>query len=596
MFWADKLLKNLDKDATHIINDSKTPSGRAHVGALRGVLIHDAMFKVMKEAGFKVRYLFGVDDYDPLDELPYGKDAHFRHCLGQPLCNVPPPEGSHARDMADFYISDFFSTFKELGVEVETYHTRDIYRSGGFDPSIDTILNHAAVVRKIYKSVSGSERSASWYPFQVVCEHCGKIGTTEVTDYDGKEVTYACHPDKVTWAQGCGHRGKISPFMGNGKLPWKLEWVAKWATMGITVEGAGKDHTTKGGSRDVADQCMRQIFHKKPPLNISYEFFLVEGAKMSSSKGIGVAARQMADFLPPDILRFLMLKSQPNRPINFSPEEHAIIKLFNEYDQAREKRFDHSAPEDLQRVCHLSEVEPEGPYYAPNLQLLQALVQLPHIDVVSELSRRKDGALTELELNHLKQRIKSVNYWLTHYAKEEEKIQLQTQLPKKANQLNAVQKAFLRHLGEALKTVDWQGDTIQSCIFTVARTTPLDQPLAFQAIYTALFARDAGPRAGALFEFLDRDFIVQRFAQLDYDEEAFYLQSASDNLDPLIKKSKQIKSLRSDFRYIAGHAIADIAFITHDGKQHLHRVSHVCQQADLLQWQDHLQTELAILC
>jgi len=47
MFWADKLLKNLDKDADHLINDSKTPSGRAHVGALRGVLIHHAMYRVM---------------------------------------------------------------------------------------------------------------------------------------------------------------------------------------------------------------------------------------------------------------------------------------------------------------------------------------------------------------------------------------------------------------------------------------------------------------------------------------------------------------------------------------------------------------------
>ena len=588
MFWADKLLKNLDKDADHLINDSKTPSGRAHVGALRGVLIHHAMYRVMKDAGLKVKYQFGVDDYDPLDELPYGKDEHFRQYLGQPLCNVPAPEGSNATDMADFYITDFFSVFKDLGVEVDTYHTKDIYRAGGFDESIDIILNHADLIRHIYKQVSGSDRSANWYPFQTVCENCGKIGTTEVTDYDGKEVTYTCHKNMVTWAEGCGHTGKMSPFSGNGKLPWKLEWVAKWATMGITVEGAGKDHTTKGGSRDVAAACLRKIFNKKVPLNIPYEFFLVEGAKMSSSKGIGVSAREMADFLPPEILRFMMLKSQPNRPINFSPDEQSIIKLFNEYDQTRNKVFNSKKVNpDLKRVYAMSEVEAEGDYFSPSLQLLQALVQLPHIDVVAELTKRKHGELTERDLNHLKQRIQSVQYWLDNYATEAEKITLQAEMPEKVAELNTIQRAFLKQLSVALADVEWTADTIQTAIFTVTRGVPIAQPLAFKAIYTALFARDSGPRAGNLFEFLDRDFIIARFAQMTYDENALYLDSI-ESVETfhqfLSKKAKNIETLRLEAKYIQGHAIADFHVQLTDGKVHLHRLGTECAQADMMAW------------
>ena len=131
---------------------------------------------------------------------------------------------------------------------------------GQFDEPIDAILKERDSVRKIYKEVSNSERSEKWYPFQVICENCGRIGTTEVIDYDGKEVEYICHPNLVKWATGCGNRGKISPFGGNGKLPWKLEWVAKWKTMDITIEGAGKDHSTKGGSRDVSARCLKEIF------------------------------------------------------------------------------------------------------------------------------------------------------------------------------------------------------------------------------------------------------------------------------------------------------------------------------------------------
>ena len=97
MFWCDQLVEKIEGQQT--INDSKTPSGRAHVGALRGPLIHDAIFRTLKAKGVPVRYLFGVDDYDPVDEIPYGEAEHFGKYLGAPLCNVPPPPGSLAFSM-----------------------------------------------------------------------------------------------------------------------------------------------------------------------------------------------------------------------------------------------------------------------------------------------------------------------------------------------------------------------------------------------------------------------------------------------------------------------------------------------------------------
>ena len=310
MFWCDKLVEPLSGAQT--INDSKTPSGRAHIGALRGPLIHDALFRTLQSKGVPVKYLFGVDDYDPVDEIPYGQAEVFEKYLGAPLCNVPPPPGSNATDMAEHFISEFFSVFAELGIRPEFYRMRDIYRSGKFNSAIDAILRKADAVRRIYKEVSGSERADNWHPFQVICPNCGRIATTEVTAYDGSEVTYTCHKlsrvlyhpvlpsgelsDQKAPIPGCGHEGKMSPLNGNGKLPWKLEWCAKWKTFPVTIEGAGRDHSTKGGSRDVAAACLREIFGQEPPLNCPYDFFLVGGAKMSSSKGIGVTSRDMADF------------------------------------------------------------------------------------------------------------------------------------------------------------------------------------------------------------------------------------------------------------------------------------------------------------
>jgi len=308
--------------------------------------------------------------------------------------------------MSEHYISEFFDIFKELDVETETYRMRDIYRTGKFNEAIDIILSNYKVVQEIYKRVSNSERPENWYPFQVICENCGKVGTTEVYAYNGKKVRYKCRPNLVTWAQGCGHEGEISPFDGNGKLPWKLEWVAKWKVMEITIEGAGKDHSTKGGSRDVSSNCLKEIFHQRPPLNVPYEFFLVDGAKMSSSKGLGATARDMADFLPPEILRFLMLKPQPKRPVNFSPGEKEIIKLFNEFDRYHDRvHSQKDAGDEEKRIYQLSKVHDEGNFYQANFQLLSTLVQMPHLDVVIENEKHKGSALTDIEKKYLDRRI-----------------------------------------------------------------------------------------------------------------------------------------------------------------------------------------------
>ena len=54
---------------------------------------------------------------------------------------------------------------------------------------------------------------------------------------------------------------------------------------------------------------------------------------MSSSKGIGTAAREIANFLPPEILRFLLIQTQPKRTVNFCTDFEYIVKLFNEHDR-----------------------------------------------------------------------------------------------------------------------------------------------------------------------------------------------------------------------------------------------------------------------
>lgn len=593
MFWCDKLVEAQAGPQT--INDSKTPSGRAHIGALRGPLIHDAIFRTLQSKGVPVRYLFGVDDYDPVDEIPYGEAEHFAKFLGAPLCNVPPPPGSKATDMADHFISEFFSVFAELGIRPEFYRMRDIYRSGKFNEAIDTILRKADVVRKIYKEISGSERPDTWHPFQVICPSCGRIATTEVTAYDGNEVTYTCLAESRVMYRpvlpngemseqkapipGCGHSGKMSPLNGNGKLPWKLEWCAKWKTFPVTIEGAGRDHSTKGGSRDVAAACLKAIFGQEPPLNCPYDFFLVGGAKMSSSKGIGVTSRDMADFLPPEVLRFLMIRTPPRQHVNFEPSEVHIIKAFNEFDRAKQRYFHgENLKPDEKRVYELSEVSPEPDYWSADFQLVTALIQLPHLDAVKELEKRKGSPFTELERKHLDGRIRAAKYWLEHYATEEEKTRLQETLPDRAGGLSAAQRGFLHILAGELRGATWQDEVLQMTVFNSARFTPIDQPSAFKAIYRVLLDRESGPKAGNLLSFLDRDLVIKRFTEVPYSEREF-LQSTGLSVEMFeqyvsLERAK-IVSIAAKYGPIVddpGNSVVEFRMVMTDGKTHIRRV------------------------
>lgn len=525
--WYDNVIETLS--GPQLINDSKTPSGRVHVGSLRGVLIHDALLRVLKDHGFATRYTYGIDDYDPLDGLPADAGPAIRQYMGFPLCNIPAPEGSTATDLADHYITEFLGIFSELGVGAEIYRMRDIYRSGRFNEAIDRILRRADRVRQVYADVSKARRADDWHPFQVVCEQCGKIGTTEVSAYDGQEVTYHCRRNLVKWAEGCGHTGKVSPFDGRGKLPWKLEWTAKWFTFGITIEGAGKDHCTKGGSRDVAEACLRAIFDTTPPLNVPYEFFLVSGAKMSSSKGVGTAAREIANFLPPEMIRFLMINTPPKRTVNFSTDFDYIVKLFNEHDRLVESVISGKATPAQVKTLQTVEVDGQHTAYHPvGFQLLTALLQLPHLDVQQEIEKRVAGGLSAADRAILQRRLTTARYWLATYASESDRVVLQQTLPASVDTLTATQKAFLRLLGERFPEQPLSEEQYQTFVFDTARLTPLGQQEAFAAIYRVILDQAKGPKAGSLFSFLDRAFLVKRFGEVCFDRRAFWQQTGLD--------------------------------------------------------------------
>lgn len=526
MFWVDEIAEEVIKtypDLDEIIlRDEKTPSGRVHIGSMRGVVIHALVAQALNEKGKKARFIYEFNDADPMDGLPIYLDASkYEKYMGMPLKDVPSPHeelgGKPAKNYAEFFANEFLEVINEIGFKPEIVWGSENYLAGRYDEWIPKILDKKEEIREIYKEVSGGEKTDDWYPLQVVCEKCGRVGTTLVTGWDGKEVTYKCMPDMVTWAQGCGHEGKVSPFGGRGKLPWKVEWPVKWSTYPVTVEGSGKDHCAAGGSHDIGEQICKKVLGTKVPFNIPYEFFLFGGAKMSSSKGMGASVREVADTVPPEILRFLMARKKPNQPIDFNPEGPTIPILFDNHDEAADFFFNKKGEyEDMERVFHYSLTDPArvSSHYYPRFTRIAFLLQIPHVDIMEEVAKMKGSALSLEDKEEVKLRMKYAEIWLDKFAPDAYRFTVSETVPEMAADLSDEQKKFLGELAAVLSEKDWDGEELHGRIHEMKEKSDLNPKELFGAIYVALLGKDSGPQAGWFLEALDKKFLIDRFGEV----------------------------------------------------------------------------------
>lgn len=502
MFWADKVAQELKKRKLPLewVDDMKTPSGRIHVGSLRGVVIHDLAYKSLIKVSVKAKYTYIFDDHDPMDALPtYLPKEKFEQYLGIPLFKVPSPEKGF-ENYAKYYALEFKNVFNEIGCHPEILWSTDLYLSGKMNPLIKECLDKADKIRKIYEELYKKKIAKNWYPFQPYCPNCGKVSTTKVYNWDGEKVSFTCEIDFVKWTKGCGFKGGISPFSPAtgggivGKLPWKVEWPAKWKALGITVEGAGKDHMSRGGSHDLASLICDRVINYPVPYPLPYEFFLVGGKKMSSSKGRGLSASEMLEILPSEILRFLMVKTKINQQINFDPSGDTIPKLFDEY-----QTIAFSKDEDSKRIFELSQIS-DRPKKVPSIRFwtLAQWVQMPNME-------------EEIKREGLEEWAPYAKTWVEKFAPESVKYKISRSIPDKVRNLSAKQKEFLIKVASELEK-NWNPDDLQRNIYQWAKIIGLSSNEAFAALYVPLLGKDYGPKIAWLI-LKHKEFVRNRFLE-----------------------------------------------------------------------------------
>lgn len=525
MIWVDRIAKEIGKDRHHI-DDMFTPSGYAHIGSLRGPILHDVVHRVFVEHNDETVFTYVFNDFDVIDGLsPELMKTHKKY-MGHVLRMAPSPVEGY-ESFAHFYTEEMKRILTDLGVNAEYLSSWDMYHKGLFNDTIRTALDNRNKILEVYRRVGGySKKSNDWYPFQVICPSCKKLGTTHVTGWDGEKVAFTCEESLVTWAVGCGHEGEMSPFDGAGKLPWKVDWPAHWKNLGITFEGAGKDHASRGGSYDIAFELSEHVFKYKKPFYFPYEFFLYGGKKMSSSKGIGASSRDIHSILPPEIFRFLIIRSPIERTIEFDPTGDTIPNLFDEYDKCMNSYYDkleQKIPEgkagevalDFARIIELSKVRrlSEKRVFLPRFRTILNIIR-NKTDVLSMFEQQKGAPLNDYEKEILEERTIYAQEYLKNIVGKQSSYEMTDKIDNDVS-LTSSQKLFLKELATQLKGITSTDRTeIQNIIFSSMKAHELKPRDVFSAFYRVLIGKDAGPKAADLILEFGIDKVVQRIGEI----------------------------------------------------------------------------------
>ena len=517
MFWADRIAKEIissKKYKSYWVDDMKTPSGRVHVGSLRGVVIHDLLYKAILEQGKTVTYTYCINDMDPMDGFPVYLDREkFYKYMGWPLFKIPSPEKG-VTSFSRYFAKEFIYVFNKIGCFPKIIWTSDLYAKGKFDNLIKICLNNTDKIRQLFEKQYKNFKEKDYFPYQPICPNCGKISTTKIYKWDGKYVYFECRENNVVYTKGCGFKGRVIPEKQNGKMPWKIEWSAHWKTLSINIEWSGKDHMTQGGSHEIAAKISEAIFHYPTPHAKSYEHLLIDGKKMSSSKGIGASAKEVSEILPPELLRFLMVRVHYNQTIDFDPMGDTIPGLFDEYDRCAKAYFE-SGDELLSRIFVLSQVDslPKKHLYLPRFRTIISYLQQPGTAVLTRLKEDKGEDLTPDEKRIVDERIHFAKLWLTKFAPPDFKIEVRDDIPEEAKKLTPPQKKYLLDLAKIIGS-SVKAEVLQQNLYTLAKKHKISPPQAFCAIYLSLLGRTAGPKASPFLLSLDKSLVVKRFTEI----------------------------------------------------------------------------------
>ncbi len=518
MHWADYTAQRLmERGGKQVSASGITPSGEFHIGHLREILSAEMIHRACLDAGMDSKYIFIVDSMDPLRRVYDFLSSEYEEFIGHPLAYIPAPEpdgkpGDGKITYAEHFLRPFLSALEQIGVSPEVVMNHKTYESGGFEEYIDSAITKKEEVREIIQEISGRELPEDWFPYNPI----GSDGSLDGVSVTGYERPY------VHWIDSSGVEGKSDIRKGEGKMPWRIDWAARWAIHGITCEPAGKDHGAAGGSYDTGIPICK-LLGGEPPDKIVYEWIQLKGmGPMSSSSGLTIGPMEALSLVPPEILRYVIARSKINRHIEFDTGS-ALFEIADEYerlvsrqdtDQGEMSKRQLVAAKTQAGAIRLSQVvagtNPMDSVGGVSFRHLSMLAQIKSSDEDVWASLNRSKHIQGEPGGSLKVRLARMRNWIDgpHFPKDA-KLEIRGEVSGQARtEMGEDGVAFLRELASLLAKCEWSDSTIGDAISDACRTTGTSRKDGFAAIYWALIGRRYGPKASSLLFEMSRDDVT----------------------------------------------------------------------------------------
>jgi len=504
MQWLDKIIDEIL--ARHpvgeiLVESGGSPSGTYHLGHLRELITADAVLAELRIRGRQAKHIYYVDDLDALRKVPVDIPAEYQKYLGQPLCDIPAPNDP-SRSYADYFLQDLIDVADSLRMDLEFMYTNKKYRAGFFVPAIELALDHATDIKTVLENVSGHKLGEQWSPVQINEDGYLKKRRFLKMDKNTKLITYEDRD---------GQQQSINYSNGDIKLDWRIDWPARWWLLGVDVEPFGRDHATKGGSYDTGAALIKDVFKAPPPIAIPYDFVNLAGdtKKMSASKGTGLSAKDVVKALPPEIIRFFMLRFPPNKRLYFDPQ-NGVSKLIDEFAELLAKPDKTAQEQKLLELCnHGINATVSSLPFSHLVASYQAALKDP-VKTMELLNRTSQGVIDGPEQEIIKDQIKYIDQWLAKWAPEDVKFELVENAD--INRFSEEDKQLLNHLAQKIEQApdDADGEWFHKAVYELKENMGLQPQQIFKPLYRALIGKDSGPRAGWFLSILPRDWLVKR--------------------------------------------------------------------------------------
>jgi lysyl-tRNA synthetase class 1 len=503
MQWLNKVVDEIiagRPDGEILIESGSSPSGTYHLGHLRELVTCDALLMELRRRGRQAKHIAYVDDLDALRKIPVNIPQSYEQYLGRSLCDIPSPADTD-RSYSDYFIQDFQDAAKALAIDAEFIYSHQKYRTGFFTPAIELSLEHLEIIRKTLETVSGHKLGDEWSPIQI--NEGGYLKKRHFVGIDKAAKT-------VGYEDINGNKQSISYAQGDVKLDWRIDWPARWWLLKVNIEPFGRDHATKGGSYDTGAALSQKVFDDDPPLPVPYDFVNLVGdtKKMSASEGTGLDAAGVVKILPPEIVRFFMLRYPPSKRLYFDPEN--VAQLIDEFAALLAKQDKTPDEKQLMEICN-STVKPTISTTAFSHLVASYQTALKDSDKTIELLRRTEsGGIAGPEQEIIKAQLAYIEQWLDNWAPEDVKFELAKKV--EPGQFNEDEKELLKQLAGKIEQApaDADGEWFHKAIYELKESMDLTPQQIFPPLYRALIGKDSGPRAGWFLSILPRDWLVKR--------------------------------------------------------------------------------------